>query len=640
MEATSMEVEARVARLEQLVRQLWQEAAGPGPENATGAATEAQEFPTGTVITWHEFEAQCQDLSLDERLQVVEVAIGLLDEVFVHLPLKRAMLAIDPVQRLRLLRRQLQQQARPGATVESARAFHDEMIDIFHSLRDLHTVYFLPTSYHRRTAFLPFLIEAYSDAQGQRHYIVTKTRPDFSHTTFKVGVTVTHWNGIPIDRSVELNAERAAGSNVDARRARGLELLTLRPMSMSAPPDERWVVIDYDDGQPRKETFEWKVIVTHPSPNGAGAIGATSLASAGRAARAMGFDAVAERARRVRTSLFYPRDIATETTMAQAIAAGAQRGDGTARTAWGGAGLAAQNLAPEVQSLAPEVLGLSLAAQCPTLAAAERTLQAAAAVTGDTSTTSLLPEFFFFRAVSNEVGYIRIWSFMTFNANAFLAEFARIVGALGRPQLIIDVRGNGGGLIWAGEMLLQSLTAQRITPARFHFINTARTQELCRRDSELQPWTASIEESLLTSEVFSKGLPLTPPEMLAGVRQVFSGPVVLVVDALSYSTTDIFAAGFQDHGVGKILGTSGRTGAGGANVVPHDFLCGTSGFAMLPKGVNFNVALRRSTRVAGQEGVPLEGLGVVPDQIHEPTRNDILENNVDLINTAVQMLAT
>ena len=31
--------------------------------------------------------------------------------------------------------------------------------------------------------------------------------------TFKPGVVVTSWSGVPIDRAVDLNAERQAGSN-------------------------------------------------------------------------------------------------------------------------------------------------------------------------------------------------------------------------------------------------------------------------------------------------------------------------------------------------------------------------------------------------------------------------------------------
>ena len=36
--------------------------------------------------------------------------------------------------------------------------------------------------------------------------------------------------------------------------------------------------------------------------------------------------------------------------------------------------------------------------------------------------------------------------------------------------------------------------------------------------------------------------------------QTYHGPVVLITDALCYSTTDIFAAGFQDHDLGFVLG--------------------------------------------------------------------------------------
>jgi hypothetical protein len=39
---------------------------------------------------------------------------------------------------------------------------------------------------------------------------------------------VGYWNGVPIDLAVARNASREAGCNMEARRARGLEALTIR----------------------------------------------------------------------------------------------------------------------------------------------------------------------------------------------------------------------------------------------------------------------------------------------------------------------------------------------------------------------------------------------------------------------------
>jgi C-terminal processing protease CtpA/Prc len=124
------------------------------------------------------------------------------------------------------------------------------------------------------------------------------------------------------------------------------------------------------------------------------------------------------------------------------------------------------------------------------------------------------------------------------------------------------------------------------------------------------------------------------------VGRKYPGKVVLVIDALCYSTTDIFTAGFQDHGIGQIVGTSGHTGAGGANVWTYDFFTDLPDFKTLPKGVSFRTAIRRSTRVGSNMGMPLEDLGVKPNVIHFMTRRDILGNNADLIAEAARVLVT
>jgi hypothetical protein len=63
-------------------------------------------------------------------------------------------------------------------------------------------------------------------------------------------------------------------------------------------------------------------------------------------------------------------------------------------------------------------------------------------------------------------------------------------------------------------------------------------------------------------------------------------------------------------------------------------------FTPLPKGASFTVSVRRSTRIGKRAGVTLEDLGVVPEHIHQMTRDDVLLANIDLINHAGRLLAT
>ena len=124
----------------------------------------------------------------------------------------------------------------------------------------------------------------------------------------------------------------------------------------------------------------------------------------------------------------------------------------------------------------------------------------------------------------------------------------------------------------------------------------------------------------------------------------YYGPIALITDALSYSATDIFAAGFQDNEVGVVLGTDGNTGAGGANYWSLDNLRQAlkkdpkSPFKALPKGAEMIVAMRRSIRVGPRAGAPLEEFGVAPDVLHAMTRRDILQDNYDLFAAAAKII--
>jgi hypothetical protein len=109
----------------------------------------------------------------------------------------------------------------------------------------------------------------------------------------------------------------------------------------------------------------------------------------------------------------------------------------------------------------------------------------------------------------------------------------------------------------------------------------------------------------------------------------------------------MFAAGFKDHEIGVVLGVSGNTGAGGANVWGHDqfreLMAGKKNhpYEKLPSGVGMGVAFRRSIRVGDRAGGrPLEDLGVIPDKRHFMTRKDLLNGNTDLIRRAMKILAS
>jgi hypothetical protein len=491
----------------------------------------------------------------------------MLQALYVHLPLKRSMHATDPVQRLKLLRFHLAEL--------SERQFHDEMIDIFVDLRDLHTNYILPSLYATKTAFLPFLLEEFFEG-GMRSYLVSKMLAGFTHPTFKPGVVVTRWSGVPIDRAVEVNADRQAGSNPDASHARGLEALTIRAMAMSSPPDENWVIVGYLDGTVERELrVDWQVFEPDAAPDNSGGGG-------GRARGNLGLDLRTELARRAKKVLFNPQAMATERVVARSTR-----------------GRPAFNLA-------------------------------------DTST---MPDMFSFRTVTGpggSRGYIRIWTFMVDDEDAFVTEFVRIAGLLPQTGLIVDVRGNGGGNILCAEKLLQVLTPASVEPVFLSFIKSQLTLAICKENEFVAsgpPSGSQWKPARYTPGASSSAGRVQP------ARQRYQGPVVLITDPLCYSATDIFAAGFQDNRIGPILSAGGRTGAGGANVWDHDLLRQvlpgpSSPFSPLHQGTSFRVAIRRVIRSGSHRGVPLEDLGVQPDQRHEMTKNDLLNNNADLIARA------
>jgi C-terminal processing protease CtpA/Prc len=238
-------------------------------------------------------------------------------------------------------------------------------------------------------------------------------------------------------------------------------------------------------------------------------------------------------------------------------------------------------------------------------------------------------------------GYIRVASFHA-RPDVFLKPFVETLESLPEEGLILDLRACEDGIIPTAEQLLQLFTPAKIEPQPFQFRMTDLVEQIINARPVLHEWRDAMESPAPSGERYSRWLPLTTSEKANAVGQKYHGPVVVVVDALTYSSAEMFAAGFQDHAIGRVLGTARRTGGGGASPWHQSTIFNLSGNALfqpIPDAPMFRVAVRRCRRVRKQSNQYLESVGVMPDQLYLPTRNDLLNSDAELLEKAGSMLA-
>ena len=537
-------------------------------------------------------DIRLEPLSDEERRLVVETFITVIEGLYSHLPGKRARYGHDPVQRLRSLQQQLK--------AIDEETFHRSISQIITDLRDAHTRYIGPRQVHGQVAFLPILLERYEEG-GRDQYVVSKIfvktpedRAAFEATGFEEGVRVTHWNGVPVARAVDLYADRETGGRQDARRARALESLTFRPLRYTLFPDEDWVTVTFIDGTGKRseQRLTWQVVGVEDLPK------ATRYGDAARMAYAG--DPAAETVQRLKKMLFATEKwYLDESGETPGVERGAEQSRATGEWFTG-------RFADMVSARIVKSPGL--------------------------------PDF----------GLLRLWSFDLRDDEAFVDEVIELLGELPRTGLVIDLRGNPGGLIWAAERLLQIFTANPVEPTRFAMLATDLTRSMVearQNQAGLAPWQRSVTSAVVTGELYSREVPLTPVARCNDIGQKYPGPVVGVVDANTYSAGDLFAAGLVDNGVGALVSVDRASGGGGANVWSsgnvHRALAGTERqLPRLPKGIDYTVSFRRAVRIGDVAGTGIEDLGV-PGQIrYSMTRRDLTDDNADLLAFCGRLLAS
>jgi hypothetical protein len=604
---------------------------------------------TGRVLALRfDFRADALDAALSytlaERRRIVEqLRIALLD-FYVFFERKKSIYGFDPVRALELLAGSIE-------TIFDA-DFHQAIVQLIARCKDRH-VKFIGKAPFGVSAVIPFAIEQCFQA-GAALYVVTKFDTGFQPKYLKIGAIVTHWNGVPIEKFIKLNANIFDGGNEAASLARCLAFLTHRPLGRFGPPFDEWVDLRFlVQGAPFEERFTWTGFDTTQSP---------SVPPIGRNAIGFGGDLDLlhlQFANRVR--------FASQTFDAQIAPPAAPSPPGV-----------------------PQIIGQDAKGN------------------------------FGYGHVTTQHGtyaYIRLIAFSADNVDDIVNAFITALRQLPRNGLIIDMRGNSGGRISAGERLLQLFTPKEITPSRFQFRVTSATRALAAATDAFVKWRESFGVAFRTGEPYTQGFPIEGTDEDANkVGQRYFGPVVIITDALAFSTADMVVAGFLDHEIGRVICTSSNMGAAGGNNWPWeevryfvpDFhldpalklhfeqqsvspeiraafnragaslsdqttittaplqddddaawnindgalthivrhipsmaepLCayldrGSLGLADMPAGVTFGFTIRRCMRVGKNEGRLLEDFGIQPDVICPLTFTDITEKNQDLITRA------
>lgn len=192
------------------------------------------------------------------------------------------------------------------------------------------------------------------------------------------------------------------------------------------------------------------------------------------------------------------------------------------------------------------------------------------------------------------IGVIRFNLWMPVLASAFDAAIDSLRGA---DAILIDLRGNFGGV---GGMALG---------IGGHFLDSAKSLgTMVQRGSEMR-FLANPRRST------SAGRAVQP----------FAGPLALVVDELSVSTSEIFAGGMQAVGRARVFGST--TAGQALPSIPEP----------LPNG---DILYHAIADFLGPSGKPIEGPGVRPDQLVPLTRRALLAGRDPAADAALTWLLT
>jgi hypothetical protein len=264
--------------------------------------------------------------------------------------------------------------------------------------------------------------------------------------------------------------------------------------------------------------------------------------------------------------------------------------------------------------------------------------------------TNHLHAYLFKHANGKTIGFIRIPEYS--GDVAMAKEFANLITLFQQRSdaLVIDQMDNPGGIVFSMYALASNLSTKpllvpthRLAITQEDVYNSLQTLENMKQQASLrtteEPETddSSLFGYPLSVELFEKacsyfqfiidewnaGKQLTDEVYLYGIdrlvrpQQVYTKPILVLVNPLSISCGDFFPAILQDNKRAVIMGT--KTAGAGGFVLRHTF---PSYFGIMAYSFTASMALRLNAQ-------PIENLGVIPDIEYELSVNDLQKNYVD-----------
>ncbi len=426
---------------------------------------------------------------------------------------------------------------------------HTQLSQIFINQRDLHLNYNLPYPHAAFLSFIPLNFARTVGATNQEEVRLSTVYGVFFDVLIRdqrkpqLGDEVLEYDGLPIQTAINNALYQGNGANPYAGASRALQFLTFVPQSVYLPPAKDKVTLKLRsaaNGEVYSITVPWLVQYDDTKLNPAPA-----PATANSKLRAA------------------PQNLADMTLMSN----------------------------EPIQELFNQFQQRNLEqdfAAIPKQATAEPSIKWAVVERN-----------------AKKVGYLSISSFVpsAVNDNGALTIIANLLRnqLATTDALVIDVRNNGGGSIVYADKLPQMFIPGNAKTNSARFLNTKANFDFLNQDifKYYWPnWVDLISKAQQGKNRYSATGVFTTPADANTLGQMYYKPVGVLMNARSFSATDLFTCAMTDNAAATIFGEDKRTGSGGANVLEYGFFNAYQPeiYKPLPGGVSMRVSWRQSVR--------------------------------------------